>query len=276
MRHGRLPPALLICVSLGVVLTSLPALAHADEAPALSREQMAEFLMTAKVIGSRGTSSGVTRPRRLTLTDGTITQDALFQSVDESKSIQRFDGGRVEMNFRDSWVYNVAAFRVAELVGLGDMVPVTVERVHDGQRGSLAWWLTVKWDERARRKAGAVPPDRMEWSRQVQTMRVFTELVQDTDRNLTNMLITEDWRLWMVDFSRAFRRHTFLRQPTTLLQCSRALRDRLATLTREEVAAAAGPYLTPGEIDALLRRRDLILERLDKLAAERGEDHVYF
>jgi len=41
-------------------------------------------------------------------------------------------------------------------------------------------------------------------------MRVFSQLVYDTDRNLGNVLISEDWHLWMIDFTRAFRNNPWL------------------------------------------------------------------
>jgi hypothetical protein len=232
-RHGqhRHRPARLILVCLLVAL-ALPAASRADEpsSPA-SRWRSSSARRGDRQQGHQ--SKGVTRPRRLTLSDGRITHDALFQVVDEEKSVQRFQGGRVEINWRDSWMFNVAAYRLAELVGLGDMVPVTVERTHDGQgRAHLVG------DEREVRRAGArgsraraARP--LAWSHQVQTSRVFTELVYDTDRNMGNQLIDDQWRLWMVDFTRAFRRHDFLKAPNTLAQCSRSLRDRLRTLTRE-------------------------------------------
>jgi hypothetical protein len=275
MTYGRNRYSVLPAVCL-VALFACPLPGRADEAP-LTREQMAEFLRTAEVIGSKGTSKGVTRPRRLTLSDGRITHDALFQVVDEEKSVQRFQGGRVEINWRDSWMFNVAAYRLAEMLGIGDMVPVTVERTHQSARGALTWWIdNVKFDEQGRRKSGEEPPDRIAWSQQVQTSRVFTELVYDTDRNMGNQLVDDQWRLWMVDFTRAFRRHDFLKAPNTLAQCSRTLRDRLQALTKGEVTTALGEYLRPAEIDALMRRRDLILERFEKLAAARGEETVYF
>lgn len=274
MEHDRLRSPMVLTVCLAIVAL-LPWAAPAQEAP-LTREEMAAFLQTAKIVRSSTTKKGVTRPSRVTLSDGRLTQDALFQSVDEAKPVQSFQGGRVEIDWRDSWVYNVAAYRLAELIGLGGMVPVTVERTHDRRRGSLAWWITAKWDEQERRKAGAEPPDRLAWTRQIQDMHLFTELVYDTDRNLGNLLITEEWKLWMVDFTRAFRRHTFLRQPQRVQQCSRTLRNRLQALTRDDVVAAVGKYLGPVEVKALLHRRNLLVERLDGLAAERGEATVYY
>ena len=34
---------------------------------------------------------------------------------------------------------------------------------------------------------------------------VFSALIQDSDRNPGNILITEAWKVWMIDFTRAFR-----------------------------------------------------------------------
>ena len=74
-------------------------------APQLTAEQMKHFLKTAKIVRSRTTNKGVTAPKRLTLTDGVITQDAIFQSVDEKKMVVNLSGGgrsaSTELNFVD-------------------------------------------------------------------------------------------------------------------------------------------------------------------------------
>ena len=57
--------------------------------PKLTLEQEEELLLHAKVIKSHQTSKGVTAPWRLTLTDGTITHDAVFQPVDERNAPHR-------------------------------------------------------------------------------------------------------------------------------------------------------------------------------------------
>ena len=40
---------------------------------------------------------------------------------------------------------------------------------------------------------------------QLYAARIFHQLIADTDFNMTNLLITKDWRIWMIDFTRAFR-----------------------------------------------------------------------
>ena len=47
-------------------------------------------------------------------------------------------------------------------------------------------------------------------------IRVFDQLVYDTDPNLTNVLIGEDWKIWRIDFSRAFRLDKNLKKPEGL------------------------------------------------------------
>src|SRR5438094_712104 len=70
--------------------------------PKLTLEQEEEFLLHAKVIKSHQTSKGVTAPWRLTLTDGTITHDAVFQPVDERKNVMAYGDGRTEINLKDA------------------------------------------------------------------------------------------------------------------------------------------------------------------------------
>jgi len=131
------------------------ATAVGGQEPALTVEQMRAFLLNAKVIRSRGTPKGVTSPCRLTLTDGTLTHDAGFQSIDQQVSRREFTDGRSEMHFVDSYRYDIAAYELAVLLGLGDMMPVTVERAWNGKRGAMSWWLPAVMDEVTRKQAGA-------------------------------------------------------------------------------------------------------------------------
>ena len=62
---------------------SAPAPPAVAPAEVLDRAAQAVFLRTAKVLRSQTLSTGVTSPFRLTLSDGTVTHDASFQSVNE-------------------------------------------------------------------------------------------------------------------------------------------------------------------------------------------------
>jgi len=263
------------------VILAAPAAAQQSRplpAPPLTREQMAEFLLKAKVVKHGGTGKGTTKPSKLTLSDGTHTHDAVFQSIDVTVQKQQFIAGKFQMSFRDSYHYNIAAYRLAELLGMADMLPVTVERTWSGSKGSLAWWVDWKWDEVMRRKENAEPPPEfvVSYSNQLHLSRVFGQLVYDTDRNQTNTLISADWRVYMVDFTRAFRTSDTLEYPNTIQRCSRDVLARLEGLTREDVTKAVDGHLQPSEIAGLLARRDQLVERIRTLVKERGEAMVLF
>ena len=241
------------------------------QAPPLNPQQQQEFLRTAEVIGAERTSTGVTRPWRLTLIDGTRTHDGLFQSIDQQKADQRL-GKTHEFNFVDSYRYNIAAYELAALVGLSDMIPVTVERTWNGQKGALSWWIDdVMFDEATRVEEGQRPADVAAWSTQVARMRVFEELVHDTDRNKTNMLYTSDWKLYMIDFTRAFRTWDQLQRPGRLVRIDGWLFERLKALTDAAIDQVLGPLLTRFEVSGVLKRRDRLVGHFEDLIEQKGE-----
>ena len=261
-------------VFLAVLLASAPD-AWA-QAPTPTRAQILEFLCSADVIAAEQTSKGVTQPWQLTLTDGTLTHDALFQSVDQYKDVQRLGRSR-ELNFVDSYRYNIAAYQLAELVGLADMIPVTVERTWNGRVGALSWWIDdVVFDEATRIEARQRPDDVATWGAQLADMLVFAELVHDTDRNQTNMLYTHDWTLYMIDFTRAFRTWDALQRPDDLTMIDRQLLERLRTLTESSVRQATGSHLTDAEVSGVLKRRDRLVEHFQYRIDTLGEPRVLY
>ncbi|MFY9561216.1 MAG: hypothetical protein WAQ52_13360 [Terriglobales bacterium] len=259
-----------------VVCLIFPGLVMAGDESTLNKEQIKHFLLTAKVVGSKQSGKGITHPWRLTLSDGTLTHDASFQAIDEHKSTVTMASGRTEMNFVDSYKYNIAAYALAELLGLDDMLPVYVERSWRGAPGSLSWWLSVKMDEEDRVKQKIQPPDPDAWDNQMYKIRVFDQLVYDADPNLTNVLISPDWKLWRVDFSRAFRLYKDLRDPTDLVRCDRQLLEKLKALDPNEVAEKTKHYLTKDEVKAVMVRRDKIVAQFQKLVSEKGETEVLY
>ena len=257
------------------LLTCSPLVTASDE-PTLTKEQIKQFLLTAKIVKSEHTKKGVTEPWRFTLTDGTLTHDASFQAIDEHRPMMRLASGQTEMNFIDSYKYNIAGYQLAELLGLDDIVPVYVERKWKGDAGSLSWWLPVKMDEVERHKQGLNPPDADAWNNQMHKIRVFDQLVYDNDPNLTNVLISENWKIWRVDFTRAFRLSKDLRNPTDLVRCDRKLFEKLKVLDADDLAAKTKGYLTKDEVKAVMARRDKIVAQFQKLISEKGENEVLY
>ena len=249
-------------------------------APQLTVEQMKHFLKNARVVRTRSTSKGVTAPKRLTLSDGVITHEAVFQAVDDKQMVASLSGGSrgmtTELNFVDSYRYNLAAYALAAELGLDHMMPVHVERRWGGMSGSMSWWVDTLMDESDRLKKKIQPPSPADWNNQMYRMRVFSALVRDTDRNLTNVLITPEWKVIMIDFSRGFRLQPELMHEKDLAKMDRALLPRLEALTKEGVKKAVGDWLTGSELDAMLRRRDLLVAHFKKLIAELGEEKVLY
>jgi hypothetical protein len=258
-----------------VCLTCQLFVVAADE-PTLTKEQIKQFLLTAKVVKSHESKKGITHPSRLTLSDGTITHDASFQAVDEHKSLMKFEDGRIEMNFVDSYKYNIAAYALAELLDMDDMLPVYVEREWQGKTGSLSWWLPVKMDEVERHKLKLTAPNADAWNNQMYKIRVFDQLVYDSDPNLTNVLIGENWKIWRVDFSRSFRLNKELNAPKDLVRCDRQLLEKLKALDANALTEKTNRYLTKDEVKALLARRDKIVARFQKMISEKGENEVLY
>lgn len=245
-------------------------------AVALERSAQAEFLRTAKVIGSRQLSSGVTSPYRLTLEANGVVHDAAFQAVDERRTQADFGSRGVEFNFVDSHHFNLAAFQIAGMVGLDGMMPVTVHRDWNGHQGTITWWIDDAFDERTRLKEKRQPPNENTWRQQMHKMRVFAALVGDSDRNLGNVLITRDWHLWMIDFTRAFRQWTTLKYPADLSQIDRRLLAGLRALDGAAVRKVTAHCLTEFEANAVMTRRDLLVAHFDRLVKEKGAGAVLY
>jgi hypothetical protein len=272
----RLVLPLFIVLTCSIIPLSTPWKALAADEEPLNKEQIKQFLQTADIVKSKQSGKGVTHPWRLTLSNGTITHDASFQAVDERKPKMDLGNGRIELDFVDSYKYNIAAYEIAELVGLDSMVPVYVERKWQGKTGSLSWWLPIKMDDAERFEKKIEPPDSDKWNKQMFCIRVLDELVYDTDPNLTNVLIGEDWSVYRVDFSRAFRKSKDLRGEKNLVKCDRQLFEKLKALKADEVAEKTRRYLTKDEINAVMARRDKIVAKFQSLIAQKGEKEIMY
>lgn len=244
-------------------------------APKLGDAEMESFLKTAKIVDRKKLDTGTTGASRITLSDDKLTHDAQFQSIDVFKPTFRGTEGTVEKNFRDSYKFNIAAYRLGKLLGI-DTIPMSVERDVDGKLGSMTWWVDNVWiTEVERRDRGIKPPASQFWVDELNIIRVFDQLIYNTDRNQGNLLITPEWKIWMIDHTRAFRTHVALQKKNPLPgrvdhKLLRALRELNAT----QLNRALSGYLRPEEMSAILGRRDLIVTHFDQEIKQKGEDSV--
>jgi hypothetical protein len=250
-----------------VILTALlalaPAFLAAQDGSTLTWQQKEEFLKTAKVTNRKGVSKGTTGTQRLTLTDGTITHDAQMQRINESK-ISMSLGGRTVLNFRDYYGFNVAAWRLARLLGIGDMVPVSVER----GGAAYTWWTEdIVMDETKRLAEHSEGPNPDAFRREREIVEVFDHLIYNWDRNQGNFIYDSKMRVWMIDHTRSFRLEKTLLPEKQLHRCDRKLLAAMKALTEDVLRKEFGKLVSRSEVQSLLARRDLIVRFFE----ERGE-----
>ena len=266
----------LLAMAWGVVPCTAQAAATITQ-PVLAPQEMEDFLLHAPIVATKKSpSAGVTDARRVTLSDGRTTHDAQIQDVDIQKAV--FDGGpkHSEVNFKDTYRYNIAAYRLSRLLGLEE-VPMSVLRMVGGKPAAVTWWIDdVAGDEGARLKKKIVSPNALRTVNYTFILRVFDELIQNRDRNPGNLLWTTDGKMWMIDHTRAFRLQPNLLNPLTLQRCERTLLDRMRGLTAAAVTEAMGDTLLQVEIDALMARRDAIVTLFDDRIAEQGESVILY
>jgi hypothetical protein len=262
---------------MGAALAASPlaAFAPAPDFGAFSDAEKEKLLLSGKIVSSSEIGHGVTKPVKVRLESGGIAHDAKIQVVEkELPDFFASDGTRVPM--RDSWKYNIAAYKIDRLLGLG-MVTVEVQRAWQGKPAAFSWWVDdVMFEEVDRIKKDLTPPDPESFDRQRAVSRVFDELIINIDRNLSNLLITKGWNLALIDHSRSFNAYRGIRNRENLTRCSRKLLDAMKALTAESVAKAVGPYLTAPERAGVLGRRDRIVEFFQNRVKEKGEENVLF
>jgi hypothetical protein len=244
-------------------------------APSLSVEETEAFLLKANIVSKKVSKSGVTGAIEATLSDGRLTHQAQIQNVDIQKAL--FQAGKAsEVNFKDTYRFNIGGYRLARLLGLN--VPMSVKRIVDGKPAAMTWWIDdVQFTEGGRLKQkNILGPDPERTSKQMYVMQVFDELIQNRDRNLGNVIWTKDWTLWMIDHTRAFRTGKELIKPDQLVRCERSLLEGMRALTMQRLQEVMGDIMQEDELQAVLARRDLLVKHFEDRIAARGEASVLF
>jgi hypothetical protein len=270
-----------ILLSIAFLLSfGLQTFAQFTKEEVAERDKWQEFLQTAEVVSSDQPFSdreAVTNPWVLTLEKDGVTKKALWKNPE----------GRMR-GYVENWKWEIAAYRLDKYLGI-NMVPPTVEKRFKGERGSCQLWIDAmmslkdKYEKEIKTPSYKVFP----WNRALYIQRLLDNLIANEDRHQNQFLITEDWRMILIDHSRSFRTskkftknliydEKYKEGPRLMKEIPREIYDKLKTLNQETVAGIVGEYLTDEEIEAVLMRRDLIIEWLDKQIKKEGEDKVLY
>jgi hypothetical protein len=230
--------------------------------PFTNHAQVLDFLSTARVVSSEKFKDGINTNKKLMLEKDGVRARAILRLKHEIKDAP-MRVGRRQINFRDSYTGELAAYQLNRLLGMNNLPPV-VKRNVEGYPGSLQLWVEESISEYERQSRKTPPPNVEEFNRQVNDMRVFDNLVNNTDRHAKNRLIDKRWRLWLIDHTRTFGKDKYLPLPYSVKSCSPRLRRALERLDEQQVRARLKPYLSTDELDALFVRLKLLLEFLER------------
>lgn len=240
-------------------------------------DEILDFLRTADIKKITRIPTGVTKPDQLLLERDGITANGIFSYLHESERNVRLDSGFYVRDFRDSYLNQVAAFEVSRLLGFTNVSP-TVLREVKGKKGSVGLWIENTINELDMSSKGLTPPEEKipRINRIKDNMRVFDNLINNIDRNRSNILYDNNWQLWLIDHTRAFGQEKRLLKPKEIRRCSVSLWEKLQALDEDLLTKAVGPYIGDRRVAAVMARRDKIVSHLQKRMTSEGRDAVLF
>jgi len=243
------------------------------------RDKWEEFLKTAEIKSfyQMKDREAVTEPWVLTLEKDGIKRQAMWKDIEGRRK-----------GFIENWKWEIAAYRLDKYLDL-DMVPPTVEKRFRGNRGSCQLWVDywIKATQKNEQKI-KVPSYKVFYYNRANYLRwAFDNLIANEDRHSGNIFITNDWRIILPDHSRSFRTSKKFTEnliytekhkegPKVMRELPRTFVEKLKSLDSELIREIVGEYLTDNEINALLTRRDLIIDEINKRIRELGEDKVLY
>ncbi len=241
------------------------------------RAKWESILKKGEIIRHEDIGEGITKPKRMYLKLGNIETSGCWKNPEG-----------IQKGYKEDWEYEIAAYKLDRYFGMG-MVPPTVERRFRGRRGSLQLWIDLERSELDRRNDNIpIPADkRMHCDKMLYLARAFDSLIGNIDRTQQNIRWTEDWCLILIDHSRAFRTKRLytdqliygrngLRKTMEVKELPREFVQKVKALDKDKVRSIVGEYLSYGEIEAMMKRRKLLLKDIEELIEERGEAAVLY
>ncbi|HVS03601.1 MAG TPA: metallophosphoesterase [Thermoanaerobaculia bacterium] len=244
--------------------------------PFTSDDEVLEFLREADIVEVKRIPVGITEPRKVLLERNGVRAHAVFRDIDLVKQRHRMADGTFVLDFRDTYKNEVAAYELSRLLGLDLVPPTVIRKLQRFGTGSLQLWVEGAMTEVDRREKSLEAPDQSVYKRQLHTMNIWDNLINNIDRNLGNVLIGPGWTVWYIDHTRAFGREPELPNPERVRRLDQSLYQRLKALDEKEVKKAVTPHLGSFNLKGLMQRRDALVELLDQKVAEQGAAKVFF
>lgn len=254
-----------------------PLAAQFTQEEIMRRPEQERLLLKAEIVNYEQIGEGITKPFKLYLKEDETLLSACWKNPT----------GRPK-GYLEGWRYEIAAYRLDKLIHL-NMIPPTVLREHRGKEGSLQLWVDVMMSDLDRMEKGIkIPQDMLvQWNRMKYLTRAFDGLIANEDRTQQNLLYTEDWRMILIDHSRSFRSsREFCRRlltgmynegrPKPFRQLPRWFIENIKKLDYAGIQDAVGTFLKKKEIEAVLQRRDLILQEVEEMVRKNGEKNVIY
>lgn len=243
-----------------------PGLVQAATAPAAGSAKIWEgreaefetFMRTAEIDHFDTVPIGVTHPKRAFFKPGGLVASAAWKVLPPGRPA----------GYWESYKSEIAAYELDKLLEL-KMVPVSVEKRWKGETAAAILWLSPihSWKEMEAKDKPA------KWVRQVARMKMFDNFICNKDRNAGNLMVDDDWNLFLIDHSRAFLSDKDL--AVKMEHIDRELWNRILALDEPTLKAAIGKWVEGGVIKGMLARRDKMKVAIDKLVAASSEDAVF-
>ena len=235
------------------------------------QKDLEEYLKTAKIGTDKQQAGRRAEAWVVNLDDGKIKRRGFFKVTDRHRP----------HHLPDCYKYLIASYELDKLLDL-NLIPPVVEREIEGRKGSLQIFLKGGLKEAERRIKKIKPPDPESLENTLEELTVFENLTYSSSfcdqKDLGDILIMhkEDWKVWRVDFSEAFAPSPELIPGCKITRCSKKLYQNLIKLDDKVLKAKLKPYLNEEEISMLLKRKQIIIEKIKQLIDEKGEESVLF
>jgi hypothetical protein len=217
-----------------------------------------QFIREAEIDHFEVVPIGVTHPRRAYFKPGGLVESVAWKVLPPG----------LPNGYWESYKSEIAAYELDKLLGM-DMVPIAVEKQWKREKAAAILWLSPihSWKEMQDKPK---PP---KWVPQAARMKMFDDLICNRDRNAGNLLVDDDWNLFLIDHSRAFIVDKGL--PVALEHVDRALWTKMLALDEGALDGALGPWIDRGAIRAMIARRDKMKAAIDTLVRKQGEGAVF-